>query len=319
MPGSRGLRRGAIVGLALLVGVGGCDFEPDPLGIELERAALGVFSLLVEGDRRVSVLVVRFSEERPVGSAGILPVDDAGVRLVRDGRGAELERTDTDRCVGTRGDHLVQPGDGCYTALLDRPVAAGDLFELQVRLADGGRVEGRAVVPGTPGVSLPEPGDTIRVSKEGLPIGRPFPAGRTTIRLTAPPDAPSLEVAVRNAREPDCRVFLGSRVDGGLDVLGTGGTVRVLPAEADSVPVTVEASCRDGDGQLVPIGTLGSTLHALGYDTAYTRWANELVVDGQDLPADRASAGLTGAVGYFAAAGRATVPIEVVEESEDEP
>ena len=35
--------------------------------------------------------------------------------------------------------------------------------------------------------------------------------------------------------------------------------------------------------------------------------------------ADRASAGLTGAVGYFAAAGRATVPIEVVEEAGDEP
>jgi len=307
MIGPAGLRRWGIAVLALLVAFGGCDFEPDPLGIELQRAPVGVYSLLVEGERRVRVLVIRVSAERPVQSGGVLPVDDAEVRLVRDGREIELGPTGAEECIGMRSIHLAQLGEGCYTAPLDRPVAAGDAFDLRVRPADGGLVEGRAVVPGAPGVRLPEAGDTIRVS------GR-FPEGHATIRLTPSADAASLEVAVRNAREPDCRVSLSPRADGDLDLLRTGGAVRVLPAEADSVPVTVEASCFDDDGQRLPIGTLGSTLHALAYDTAYTRYATELVVDGQDLPADRASAGLTGAVGYFAAAGRATVPIELMEE-----
>lgn len=308
MVGSAGFRRWTVAWLAVLVGLGACDVEPDPVTIELEDSVLGVYSMLVEGERRVRVLVVRFSEELPVGNGGVLPVDHAEVRLLRDGRASQLGPTDAEECVGTRSVHVVQAGDGCYTARLDRPVAAGEVFDLRVRLADGGLVEGRAVVPGTPGVRLPEPGDTIRLS------GERFPRGRTTIRLTPPPDAASLELAVRNSKEPDCRVSLGSRGASSLDVLGTGGTVRVLPTEADSVSVTVEATCLDDEGHRLPIGTLGSSLHALAHDTAYTRYATELVVDGHDLPADQASAGLTGAVGYFAASGRATVPIEVVDE-----
>jgi hypothetical protein len=61
---------------------------------------------------------------------------------------------------------------------------------------------------------------------------------------------------------------------------------------------------------MVPVGALDASFHLLAYDTAYARYVS--LTDGSDRPATEAGVGLDGAVGYFAAANRATVPLVIV-------
>lgn len=174
------VRRGRAVALVLafLAVGGGCDFWRSPTELRLERAVPGVYALLVAGEDRARVLVVRFSADVPVGSGGILPVGDADVRLVREGEETILGPGDVEGCVSDLSSHLVQPGEACYTATLPRVVASGDRFELTVRLADGTTIGGAAVVPGASVVSSPSPGDTVR----GQPVAVPRPGLRYGLR-----------------------------------------------------------------------------------------------------------------------------------------
>lgn len=296
------------ISLLLLVAAGGCELQRDPTGLTLERAVPGVYSVLVEGEEEVRVLVVRFSRDVPIASAGISPVGDADVHLVRNGEETSMNPDDTGDCVSEQSLQLVQPGEGCYTAMLSAPVAPGDRFELTVRLADGEVVRGAAVIPGTPVVGSPAPGDTVRVTSSGG-----FPSeGHLPVEVLPPPDGALLEVAVRTSREPFCRVGLSLPVEQGS--LSSGRAVRITADDAGQLAVTVDALCRSEEGDVEPVGELPVQLLALAYDTAYARWTGELAVDGQDLPLDGASAGLRGAVGYFAGAGRVTLPLMVVED-----
>lgn len=292
--------------LALLVAAGGCEFRRSPTGLRLDRAVPGVYALLVTGEDQARVLVVRFSADVPVGDGGILSVGDADVRLVREGEETILTPGDVDGCVGEVSRHLVQPGEACYTATLPRAVASGDRFELTVRLADGTTIRGAAVVPGASVVSSPSPGDTVRVSPSrfsGL-------EGSLPMEVMRPPDGALLEVAVETSRE-GCLVGLGRPEH---EFVRADGTVRLAPDDDGELQLRVGVRCLSEGDESEPLGELPSRFLALTYDTAYVRWIGELAVDGHDLPVDRASAGLRGAVGYFAGASRVAVPLEIVEE-----
>lgn len=292
--------------LALLVVGGGCEFRRSPTGLELEGSVPGVYALLVAGEDQARVLVVRFSADVPVGDGGILPVGDADVRLVRGGEETILTPGDVEGCVGEVSSHLVQPGEACYTATLPRAVASGDRFELTVRLADDTTVRGTAVVPGASVVSSPSPGDTVRVSPSRFSALE----GSLPMEVMRPPDGALLEVAVETFRE-GCLVGLGRPED---EFLRAAGTVRLAPDDEGDLDLRVGVRCLSESDGVEPLGELPSRFLALAYDTAYARWIGELAVDGHDLPVDRASAGLTGAVGYFAGASRVAVPLEIVEE-----
>lgn len=292
--------------LALVVAAAGCELQRDPTGLELERAALGVHSLLVAGEDRARVLVVRFSRDVPVQDAGIVPVEDADVRLVRNGEETALSPADVEACVGERSIHLVQPGRGCYTGVLPRAVGSGDRFELTVRLTDGEVVRGSAVIPGAAAVGSPSAGDTVRITRSGTTRS----LGSLPLELQPPPGGALLELGVQTSREPACRAGL-SLPEGGFPV--HSNTVRITPDDASRLSLTVGATCTSEEGGFEPVGELPARLLILTYDTAYARWI-ELAVDGQNLPVDGASAGLTGAVGYFAGASRVAVPLLIVEE-----
>lgn len=292
--------------LALMVAATGCELQRDPTGLELERAALGVHSVLIAGEDSARVLVVRFSRDVPVQDAGIVPVEDADVRLVRNAEETRLTPGDVEACVGERSIHLVQPGRGCYAAALPRAVAPGDRFELTVRLADGEVVRGSAVIPGAAVVRSPSAGDTVRITRSRTTMS----LGSLPLELQPPPGGALLELGVRTSREPACRAGL-SLPEGGFPLHSQ--TVRIAPDDASGLSLTVGATCWTEEGGFEPVGELPARLLALAYDTAYARWI-ELAVDGQNLPVHGASAGLTGAVGYFAGASRVAVPLLIVEE-----
>lgn len=298
--------RGMALLLALLAVGGGCDFRRSPTELRLERAVPGVYALLVAGEDRARVLVVRFSADVPVGDGGILPVGEADVRLVREGEETILTPGDVEGCVGEVSSHLVQPGEACYTATLPRAVASGDRFELTVRLADDTTVRGTAVVPGASVVSSPSPGDTVRVSPSRFSAF----GGSLPMEIMPPPDGALVELAVEAFRE-GCLVGLGRPED---EYFPADGTVRLTPDDMGELQLQVGVRCPSEDDGAEPLGELPSRFLALAYDTAYARWIGELAVDGHDLPVVGASAGLTGAVGYFAGASRVAVPLEIVEE-----
>lgn len=295
--------------LTALLTIGACEFQRDPVGIELKRSILGIYSVLVAGESRPRVLVLRFSKDRSVQDSGVVPVDDAEVRVVRDGEETTLAPTVVEECIDPRSLHLVQEDQGCYTGDLARPIAAGNRFELRVRFADGEEAHGTTVIPGALTVESPNRGDTLWVSGERYPKH-----GNLLLELGVPPDAALIEVGVISSRYPTCQVGVSRSFPGDVRLKG-GRTVRLEPSEAEEARLAINALCADKVGNFISLGEFDSTLRALAYDTTYARWVDELAVDGQNLPWGRASAGLEGAVGYFAAANPVRVPVQVREES----
>jgi hypothetical protein len=287
--------------LALLTALAGCA-EPTPLEFSAER--LAVHSVLHAGATEALVLLTRVRPPAdPASHARYEPLSGAEVLVLR---GADTLRLHEgaagfrDCRVADEGPPATAPGAGCYAARFGQRIRSGERFELRVRLPAGGTVRGAVVIPPAPELLAPEPGARV----EAVPGSHPGGSATTLdVRWRPQPEAGRLELTVFS-------------LQGGCGV-GVGNThpevnFVLLPhpgAAHAALPFTYARCLRDGAP--VPWDSFPAAVRVTAYDTAYARYAREVLTSGW-VPVGRASAGVEGALGVFAGAAAVERPIHIV-------
>lgn len=297
------MTRFAVV-MAVGVAADACDFTREaPLAVEEERTA--VYSVLEAGSDSASVFIVHAPVDTEPGETPFRPVSGAEVRVITpSGETLHLvEVAEVTGCFTPRDGADDEPGDtGCYRTRVPGGVRPGGRYVLEVRLPDGRPVEGEVRVPRSLDLLAPAPDARIGVHP-GFDA-----AGEFEVRLEAPLAVARLELLVQSLRE-DCRVDL--RETGPV----IGGTMILAPDRSRvNVPLD-DAICEDADGEPVGFDSLPSRLTVVGYDSAYTLYAERVLESEGAVPADEVSIGLTGAFGLFgsAAADERRIVLEPME------
>jgi hypothetical protein len=152
-------------------------------------------------------------------------------------------------------------------------------------------------VPETPVILAPEGGTVFKVRPDFEPGGGASPV---VVRWARVERDQNVELAIAPVRR-ECTAWLQRALEGGgwlwLTVLG----IESIAIEARYV------GCQEE--QAPP--SLDAHLYLSAFDTAYTRYAREMLRSGAVSRA-RAAAGVRGAIGVFAGAATATVPITLV-------
>lgn len=281
---------------ALLVAAPGCDPIPAPSEPVATDWQLQLHSVLLAGAESATLLLTRV---RPTATGGTLlePVPDATVRLSGGGVAAELRASASAApCGGGVSDPAPAPSlaPGCYTGRVPGGIRAGEAYELRVDLPDGNLIRGRTVVPPVPSLLSPTAGAHVEVPRRyGDPLGEP-------LRLEwAAPAAARIEAAVRPLSE--CRAAVASDREFAV------ASVELTGPQPERLWVT-GVVCPGADA---PTGEHPAELVLTAFDSTYARYARE-ALDPNQLPRDRAAAGITGAVGVFASAAQARKPVSLV-------
>ncbi|HET9984662.1 MAG TPA: hypothetical protein VFQ38_13790 [Longimicrobiales bacterium] len=281
---------------ALLVAALGCDIIPPPTEPEQTGWQLQVHAVLLAGADSATVLLTRVRGSGDGSGIRREAVAGASVRLSGGGVVAELTAGAAGAACG--GGFPGSPPDsslsaGCYAARIAGGVRAGEPYELRIDLPDGESVLGRTVVPPVPPLLSPGPGVTIRVPR----YGSSSPEDPVALDWLAAPGS-RVEAAVNPA--PGCEAWISAEGS-------SYGTYSVVLTAAPPADLRVNGLFCRGP---VPPGEYPAELVLTVFDSTYTRYAREtLGVD--QLPAERAAAGITGAVGVFASAAQARIPVSL--------
>jgi hypothetical protein len=295
--------------LCLLLGGAGCGRDADP--IELQRDPLQVHAVLAAGTDSVTVLVSRPASD----PSAYDPVRGAAVLLTHDGVTVRLhERSDGRSCV-VAGRTPIGGGTGCYTATLPLPIAAGEVYGLEVLAPGGARVTGQTRVPH--GVTFTAPHAAAVYPVECAPPAQSPPgggAGACWGRVTGPPsyeliplatiqlewDAPPGAARVDATYRPVRIVSGNTEYPGALCQVEPQPLFRPLEAPRGSARWSVLViHCQ------APLDVLGwDAIHVetavAVYDDAYRTYI-DAVFDRNAARIEAVSAGLDGALGVFGA------------------
>ena len=283
-----------LLALAALLPLAACEFVRDPVLLQFEEQ-LAVHAVLLTGDTIAEVLVTRTN----AGDSEhvVRGVPDAQVRLVSGTTSLTLSVNPGNSCfshefLGDPG--LLEINRGCYSARVPGGLRAGTTWQLHVDAGSLGNVTGSATLPEAPAFSLPAAGTRI-VSEGGFLGGSPV----FTMRWSG---VPRLRLAELDVAVPSraCSAYLAPQGT-------TGFGEEVIPvANADSL------RARLGDsGCTIPTQGMPAQLRVVAYDSIYTLYRDEN--RGPRGTLERTSSmGLSGAVGVFAGAARAVLPILLV-------
>jgi len=290
----RTVRLGFVVAL-VFAGLLACSREP--LSLDAVPRRVSVHAMLLAGEDTVRVLVTRVGRgEAPLYWNTSEPVTGAEVQLSW-GDEAIVLRSASEQLGGCTSQHHVQPiGAGCYTGVVPNAVRSGVNYSLHIRLEDGGLITGTASVPSPPDVHpQAETPTLVPLSSVDEDPGEPV-----HLQWDAPPDeVGSIGIALALHLQ-DCSAFL--YVDEGD---GPELSVQMFVSGQTEATVGVwTATCASIEDDRVP-----GEIRLTSYDRAYTGFLRSAANSNeQSAPT---GFGVSGAVGVFAGAASATVPVFV--------
>ena len=277
----------------------GCELTRAPSPFEYTENNVAVYAVLEAGSEVAQVLLTRFDAGADEAQRYTRLVG-ARVRLIRGADTLVLPEAP----AGFLGCSRRDPGEagaqasfreGCYAARIPGGVRPGERYQLRIALPSGDSVRGATEVPHHPLLRVPENGASVRVPSSITP-GRAFRSGVLRLHWTSPAGP---------GRVVSC---LGTGAVYRLGVRQEGATCRlqvsVSPTEdlprGDSASIALyppECSTLQGP---VAWDSIQARLSVTAYDTSYARYARE-VLSTESIRRDRAAAGITGALGVFAA------------------
>lgn len=290
------LSRGPL--LLVLAAAAGCELPSTPLVYQDESYT--VHAVLAAGEGEARVLITRFDP----GAGASVPGAGSEVTLA--------SATDTVRLrparAGVRCTARQEPeaAAGCYSAVLPRPLAAGEHWDLTVRLPGGVIATGEATVLSPPIILAPASGSRIEVRNRGEPQ---FPNRLARVRFELGPDPGRGDWAVRT------RTLAAFSADSLLTGVSCGPGVSFFtgPGEQGSFPLPLgdevtwgisALQCTRGAGT-VAWDSIRAALEVTAFDTTYSRYGRQVAFDPATRPA-AASAGIDGAYGVFASVASAS-------------
>ncbi|HEY0154303.1 MAG TPA: DUF4249 family protein [Longimicrobium sp.] len=291
----------AILKIAVLaILVAGCELARDPVTIDLERYELMVHSVLEAGSDTVAVLLTRVVVEGDSVAPSAQPVSGATVRITGGGESVLLGEASAGfpPCLADAG------AAGCYSGIVRGGVRAGETYALDVRVPGGEEARGSARVPLAPVVEAPAAGSRIGVRRKPERV----PAATVPVRWRGAGDAGRIGV----------RLVLRTLYPRTLDLPFTSCTIpqntllRSPGTDTATLVLHRPALCHTPGGPVEP-DSIGADILVVAYDSAYARY-EELVrtYPGKPLQRNRFAAGVTGALGVFAAVARAEREIVLV-------
>jgi len=272
--------------LLLLIALGMPACTPENTLLEFSQEQITVLALLQAGDSVANVYMrhTLAGRDEITGRPPEEPLTGATVRLLHGTNTVILRDTGSqNHCAPDN------PVDGCYTVSLPQRIAALETYELLIDLPGGGFVRGHATVPAPPIIRAPAAGATLEY---GGFLPRP-PAAPTTVRWNLALPAARTEVAV-NVPGLRCTFAAESWHDAtGLDSLS------LFPWQL---------GCDGALGDREHPGEVVVTV----YDSVYARYYRETARERYGLRPEHARAGIEGALGVFAGAATARVPVRLV-------
>lgn len=282
---------------ALLVLVAGCDPTRPEVPLERLRSRTSVHAVLEAGTDTARVLVARYDPLR----RETVRVAGARVVLTRGSEAYPLVEAPAGfgDCVRFSTDTLPQPiQPGCYAATIAGGIRAGERWYLEVALPDGTAARGATTIPNVPVVASPAPNTRVRVAatpNSAAPL-QPF-----LIRWSTP-DAGGYAQA---ALALDATYRAGAPITSArCQIDQSRGAVPWDVVPRDSLRLYFHDLVCTASGNSIPWDSARATLRVTAYDTAYLRYQNTTLRDDAS-PANRASAGISGAVGVFGGAASA--------------
>lgn len=278
--------------------VAGCGSGDNPIAPrELEQRVV-VHSVLQAGADTVAVLLTRTPRHFSPGPAdSFTPLTGALVRLIAGEDTLYLtEQSATgNRCATSDGGPVGEMGTGCYLGALAGGVRAGESYELVVEHPAHDIIHGRATVPTPPAILEPVALTTIEVGANSA-IGERL--GPLPIRWSDVEPGRRLELAIRMGGEGCWVEIVADRRH--------GGTFGIELTGLDSTAVVDRwIYCAAGHQ---PVDSYPATLYLTTFDSAYTTYRQKNA-DFISTPQTDASAGVEGALGVFAGAATARIPI----------
>jgi len=284
----------------------GCGFTRDPVRVDLHGEELMVHGVLAAGSDTVAVLLTRVRTEGAGTPATVSPVTGATVRITGGGQTVRLDEAPAGfpACIRDGGGDAPL-ARGCYAAVLPGGVRAGATYALDVQVVGRPPARGSATIPAAPVIHAPAPGSRFGVRR------RPQnePSAILPVRWTGAGQGGGFAVGVAVTA-----VYSGqTRVTDAVCTLPQG-VGPPLPPTADSAVIVLihPALCQTPAGLLGP-DSIHARLVVAAYDTAYARYADIVEADvNRPLWRDRFAAGVTGALGVFAAVATAELPVTLV-------
>ena len=283
----------AIRYMPLLALLGACQWTRDPVAIEGAQTQFGVFSVLTAGSDSASVVVARFIPDPGPLHPGWEGVGGATVRLVAGTDTITLieQPSESRTCASGFGGQQPALASGCYRAMIPGGIVAGASYGLIADVPAFGRIIGGTTIPFPPSIIAPEEGAVLSADRPN----NEWPTVRLSIEMT--PGTGRLEARLM-PRDPNrtCEAYFLA------GAAGIQGLLVLDPAEAQGIDIRYTARCYTTSGP-VPIGELPAVIRAVAYDTAYARFAEVALDEGdQALLSPYARAGIDRGVGYFAGA-----------------
>lgn len=300
------MRQGIV--LVLVAALAGC--ERPPLALDLSGERIMVHSVLVAERDVVQVLVERVSPlpmPDPVTGASLdlRPVSGARVEVEVDGEVIVLEEAPPEMppCASAFPFPVPQPepiGPGCYVARIPGGVAAGSRYQLSVRVAGDVVAIGEVVVPGTPELVSPAPGERFDVIMGATFSEQPLPGIQVSYRL------PTAVAGLRTSLAFDSVFADEGRVEGArCEYAQFENAAQFREADVDSLVFVprglycFRTSSGGGTETFRPDSIFGR-LSLAGFDSTYMRYDEAARQESAELTS--LQAGLEGALGLFAGA-----------------
>jgi len=280
----------------LLLLLTACEREPTTLDVSYGQTL--VHAMLSAGDSLAAVLITTSAPgpENVWLKITEKPVSGARVQLESLSGRVELVNAATDdACTGFPPSLTENPdlAEGCYLGVVAGGIQPGVRYTLAIDLPSGRKVTGATTVPFPPSFTAPAAGAQIMT---GGTQGGQEP---THVRWAGTDKAPYVTLVAGIVDEPACNVQLRS------DLFGLFLVQQVTPFDSVALQ-SIAVSC---PGQSQPVQR-AAELVLTAYDSTYA----EYIIGGFDGSRTnvKASAGLSGAWGVFAASASARLPVTFV-------
>ncbi|CAA9363858.1 MAG: hypothetical protein AVDCRST_MAG68-4689 [uncultured Gemmatimonadetes bacterium] len=303
-----------ILAAGALLAATGCSFLRDPTPVEATGEQPSVHAVLVTGSDSVKLLLQRVGPPhrgsgQPVSAR---PITGAEVTLETGSQGVRLAESPSARCVAVSlGAANPSEAQGCYAALLPGGVRPGAAYSLRIRLPGGGTIEGQATA-------------LTALRLESHPAGTRIFVGKRT--YSGNDESTHVPLRLRGAEgAPGAAVEFVPRV-----VYSRGQALTQFYCSVEYPRGFVFPRDPQGDLSLrlfgvtctprTPNGTppdpqfrvdsVRATLRVVAFDSVYTRYV--AIQEEQAVSQREATAGVTGAIGLFAAAARAESEVVLI-------